>query len=507
MSDSGDEEDITNFKELHKRTDMKIDNSKALRFYIRAADTMFRTAKAYQNDGAIIRAYMLYLRYSTLIISELPSHPEYLKTNQKEVKILKENCKQALDALELLKPVVERKFKQLEVKKRSNQQPPTRSSTQTPPPPAVASSSNQAPPRGSSLATALPNQAPLGASNMPPQISPSASPVPSFAPQDDKWYQVKDLSAYRQVEDTFKNMSLNDIGSADFRRSSAIKNDGRIELPRSLDSYPTLQQNQSESLNYQPRPQPPQPPPKPNRAVPAFPPKPVLEDPFADPSELRSYIPPLDPSQVTSYANIKTPSIPPKPVAYYGLGLMPKTESGTRLRNLIVPEEIYDLFLRIADSNTRKNLETCGILCGKLKHDRLYVTTLVIPKQTATSDSCTTQNEEELFEVQDKEDLLTLGWIHTHPSQSCFMSSVDLHTHCMFQVLMPEAIAIVVSPKHNQRGIFRLTDPPGLEVITQCAASEMFHPHPDLPLYREANEEGIGHVLSVNGSLKVFDLR
>jgi len=36
----------------------------------------------------------------------------------------------------------------------------------------------------------------------------------------------------------------------------------------------------------------------------------------------------------------------------------------------------------------------------------------VIPKQTATSDSCTTECEEELFEVQDKYDTITLGWIH-----------------------------------------------------------------------------------------------
>ena len=41
-----------------------------------------------------------------------------------------------------------------------------------------------------------------------------------------------------------------------------------------------------------------------------------------------------------------------------------------------------------------------------------FITHLVIPKQTATSDSCTTLNEEELFELQDSHDLITLGWIH-----------------------------------------------------------------------------------------------
>ncbi|XP_048500379.1 AMSH-like protease sst2 isoform X2 [Beta vulgaris subsp. vulgaris] len=49
--------------------------------------------------------------------------------------------------------------------------------------------------------------------------------------------------------------------------------------------------------------------------------------------------------------------------------------------------------------------------------------------------NCQTLNEEENFEVQDRESLFPLGWIHTHPTQTCFMSSVDLHTHYSYQVL------------------------------------------------------------------------
>ena len=40
------------------------------------------------------------------------------------------------------------------------------------------------------------------------------------------------------------------------------------------------------------------------------------------------------------------------------------------------------------------------------------VTHVIIPKQRGTSDSCQTLHEEELFEYQDKLDLITLGWIH-----------------------------------------------------------------------------------------------
>ena len=42
----------------------------------------------------------------------------------------------------------------------------------------------------------------------------------------------------------------------------------------------------------------------------------------------------------------------------------------------------------------------------------LRVTHIIIPKQTGSSDSCETLSEEEIFDVQDQYDLITLGWIH-----------------------------------------------------------------------------------------------
>jgi STAM-binding protein len=33
-----------------------------------------------------------------------------------------------------------------------------------------------------------------------------------------------------------------------------------------------------------------------------------------------------------------------------------------------------------------------------------------------------------------EKDLLALGWIHTHPQQTCFLSSIDVHTHMPYQV-------------------------------------------------------------------------
>lgn len=126
-------------------------------------------------------------------------------------------------------------------------------------------------------------------------------------------------------------------------------------------------------------------------------------------------------------------------------------ENGMPLRKVLIPDSIINRFLELASNNTRKNTETCGVLAGKLSHDEFTITTLIIPKQTGTSDTCAMLNEEEILEIADQRDLLTLGWIHTHPTQQCFMSSVDLHTQFPYQLLMAEAIAIVVAPTQTPK--------------------------------------------------------
>lgn len=131
------------------------------------------------------------------------------------------------------------------------------------------------------------------------------------------------------------------------------------------------------------------------------------------------------------------------------------------LRSITIPAEIIGKFLRLASDNTRKNLEFCGVLTGILAHDAFTLTTLIIPKQTSTSDTVAMEGEEEVHAVQESRNLLTLGWIHTHPTQQCFMSSVDLHTQLPYQYLLEESIAIVVAPTQNPKyplnlcGLFR----------------------------------------------------
>ncbi|KAK3002124.1 hypothetical protein RJ639_022216 [Escallonia herrerae] len=276
------------------------------------------------------------------------------------------------------------------------------------------------------------------------------------------------------------------------------------------------------------------------------------------------------------------------------------TSNSNSYQHLHLPVKMMEDFLIFARENTAKNLETCGVLAGSLKNRVFHITTLIVPKQESTSDSCQTLNEEEIFEVQDKFSLFQLGWIHgkrakstgrshnqslkaiflgsekskclenlsrvvqvrlvassqmltnrqTHPSQTCFMSSVDLHTHYSYQgtimfeesksvaaadkhssvvsiggsalmilhfsnfvcassqIMLPEAIAIVMAPKDESspHGIFHLSDPGGVAVIRNCQ-QRGFHPHEEAedgsPIY-----EHCSHVfMNPNLKFEIVDLR
>ncbi|NWU62410.1 STALP protease, partial [Pterocles burchelli] len=178
-----------------------------------------------------------------------------------------------------------------------------------------------------------------------------------------------------------------------------------------------------------------------------------------------------------------------------------QTQLAEALRGVILPRDLCHRFLLLAEANTVRGIETCGILCGKLTHNEFTITHVIVPKQSAGPDYCDMENVEELFGIQDQYDLLTLGWIHTHPTQTAFLSSVDLHTHCSYQLMLPEAIAIVCSPKHNDTGIFRLTNAGMLEV--SACKKKGFHPHTKEPrLFNPCN-----HVVGKDIKIIVLDLR
>ena len=104
--------------------------------------------------------------------------------------------------------------------------------------------------------------------------------------------------------------------------------------------------------------------------------------------------------------------------------------------------------------------------------------------------------------------VIVLGWVHTHPRQTCFLSSVDLHTHCGYQTMLDEAVAVVLAPTDPRRrvGVFQLTQPEGLGLVQRCR-ERGFHPHDTAPSGQELYAES-SHVSFAEGvQFRVVDLR
>ncbi|XP_052185023.1 AMSH-like ubiquitin thioesterase 2 isoform X2 [Diospyros lotus] len=157
------------------------------------------------------------------------------------------------------------------------------------------------------------------------------------------------------------------------------------------------------------------------------------------------------------------------------------------IKDVHISAQLIEDFLALARDNTNNDLETCGVIGAFLRGGTFYVTTLIIPKQESTSSSCQALNEEDIFAILSEQSLFPLGWIH---------------------IMVPEAVAIVMAPTDKSRGygIFRLTDPGGMDILKECQEKE-FHSHREpaggRPLY-----EHCSHVfVNPNLILEIFDLR
>lgn len=81
------------------------------------------------------------------------------------------------------------------------------------------------------------------------------------------------------------------------------------------------------------------------------------------------------------------------------------------MRPIDMPVELLDQFLGVARLNTLRKTETCGLLLGRLRGAGFIITTLLIPEQRGTSDTCIMESEELVVEFSTGRELLTLGWV------------------------------------------------------------------------------------------------
>ncbi|GJJ72269.1 STAM-binding protein [Entomortierella parvispora] len=422
-------------KELNDRAQVTVVDSTPIRFYIRAAQLLFRQAQIYQNEGDLQTSYIQYMKFCNLAISDLRKHPEHSNPIYKaSLSSLRKTAMNALDEIEILKPILDRKYEEYQEYVRQRDEEAMQEALEAQ---LIHDSQRQI----ELERMRKEQQDALWAQNMPSQ----------------------DWSIQKALEGV--------VGVNSMQHSHHYQHQHPHHGVQEIQYPEHHRQPHHSTLIRQPSL-----PPTPTGPAPAIPRKTPI------------------PGNV--------PKLPPKIKIEEDVH-----EFSEGLRTMIVPIRLLDRFLNIVRPNTLKKLETCGILAGVLSRNKLTVTTLIIPKQTATSDTCSTTNEDELFEFQMERDLMTLGWIHTHPTQTCFMSSVDLHTHCSYQLMLPEAIAIVCAPSHEKDyGVFRLTDPPGLQVITNCRQKPLFHQHPgEDDIYTDACDRG--HVELVDMDLDIVDMR
>ncbi|KAM0944313.1 putative ubiquitinyl hydrolase 1 [Dioscorea sansibarensis] len=476
-----------------------VDNRFSLRLYYRIADNLIKQANIYREENNIIDLYIMLLRFSSLITETIPNHRDYQVSLQREKLLYRKKLLNVLDELEVLKPDVRHKLEELNGKSRNQatmwvqpiQNISFDSSFVWPPAKKQTSKINEF--------SQVHGVGGLNGFSSGGLNGFSSGPVA----QHDKLSQSKfvdrkfSLSIPRATEETLSRHSILGPNGLHGEWRPTIVN-REIKYPSNLDMTPI----EVPSLN----------PPTQEEAVDvkgnvaSEKERSVLEEvlslhddgPLVRAEELSSTVAPDIAEVLSTLDIIKEPSVPPVRAQVEDLITDTLKASNSSLGDSIslqdelarseTPLEVHisttmmESFMRLAKSNTDRNLETCGVLAGSLKNRKFFVTALIVPKQESTSDSCQTTDEEEIFDYQDKQSLFPLGWIHTHPTQSCFMSSIDVHTHYSYQIMLPEAIAIVMAPRDGSRthGIFRLTTPGGMSVIRKCP-HRGFHPHENPP--------------------------
>lgn len=501
---------------------LDVDNRISLRIYFRIADNVLRQAAIFRNEKNILDLYVMLLRFSSLVSETIPRHRDYAASPQSKKVSLRKQLLTALKELESLKSAVKLKVEELDRKPtyqaigwNDNNQNNNNCSLST---------SIEWPPR--KMNTVTNNQLSKGSWNFHGDMYGSSDGQhKSHALPVEERFQRLSLSIPRPKEETLLKHSILGPNGLSGQWQPPLSNKG-VWYPSNIDvtpvEIPRLQQVEttengvavtkdddfsgSEKTTMKPAPE-------------------LNDEDIQKPQDTEQPMISFESPDVPDTVIIRQPTPPPvlaevqdlipaePAVAAVKEDSMDSSLSDGLLRaeapmELHISTSMMDTFMRLAKSNTMKNLETCGILAGTLKNRKFCITALIIPKQESTSDSCQATNEEEIFEAQDQRSLFPLGWIHTHPTQSCFMSSIDVHTHYSYQVMLPEAVAIVMAPRDGTKkhGIFRLTTPGGMSIIRHCERRG-FHSHDPPadggPIYKQCTD------VYMNPKLKfdVIDLR
>lgn len=429
------------------------------------------------REGDFPRAYLMLYRETTLVMDRLRNHPSYNERESRKLyRPLLDEIPKVVQQLERIKPVIQEQHDEYQRMMSSSR-------------PASGNRSRRKQPKILDVADNVDLAVDIAQKELRKRDSvrrPSHAPdrggrvwhVPERDAREDAERSV-DLQA--ELEATRRTLDSVTNDRNEPSRGSPLARDPFSRPSHANHYYPPTSRSQPveytperpvSRLTASPRPQ--RPPKEPSLDTPSYSPPPPSFSRHDVDATSQYQPPPSRPAKTPMPQDNGTAVLPPRPrkdplLDGHGAPALPRKETpptsdddasqrvafrpaahlenGDPLRYVFLPSQLRASFLDLAAHNTARGLEMCGILCGTPVNNALFVTTLIIPEQRCTSDTCETVNESALLDYCIAEDLLMIGWIHTHPTQSCFMSSRDLHTQAGYQVMMPESIAIVCAPR------------------------------------------------------------
>eukprot|EP00092_Neocalanus_flemingeri_P005354 GFUD01005768.1.p1 GENE.GFUD01005768.1~~GFUD01005768.1.p1 ORF type:complete len:463 (-),score=149.38 GFUD01005768.1:183-1571(-) len=428
--------------------EFKIDCNIPIRRYFRSGQEMIKMAEVYHNEGSLEAAYILYMKYMTLFVEKLKAHRDFSQVLPAEKKRVKGVVKDVMGKTEVLKLTLKSRFeeehkvwlKEEQVRRWEEQREQARRDEE------MKEAGRRKMEEVASIErdrqVALWHQAQLDKEDrenrgVGPPAGSGVGEIQDYTPS---------RGADRVVYDPNK---YSDTASAPSQANEGLPSYDSVVGP---------------SVS---------PPPSYDRTAPSY-------DRTAKPAPniTAPSISALSISAPTPSTSTSTPA--------FDRSAKPTISAPTGLRTVMVPSDLSEAFLAVAKSNSDRGVETLGTLGGHLANNKFIVSHLLIPRQEGKSDSCTMEGLEDVWDVHDKENIIFLGWVHTHPAYSVFLSSVDMHNQYEWQHMLPEALAIVCSIKDGVVGNLRLT-PAGMSEVGGCSLTN-FHPHSkEPPLWEEAS--------------------
>lgn len=432
--------------------------------------------KAYLLDRNLPQAFIVLFRYSILVADYLRTHPEAKDPdNRRLARPLQHRLPDVLATLESIKPEIRESYEQW-IKLSSTRRDPARGSRHA----HTSSSSSSTNHDVLDPALAWNYQSPTEILDIRDREHQDLAV--DLAKKEMRRRRLAgswgtDVSKYRDpgpssVDDTDLRRQM-ELARRQLDQSQSYGGgsyDDDVVTPTNY-SYPSIRRSSPArhepipaplSVPQGPRPLPPRPPKGPPLIAPLSPKKPPprpQKEPLASYNNKLEYTPSYESAEPPEYTlDPETPPArPPKTLDEpKRVTFAPNRylENGEPLRPVFLPRDLRHSFLKKASRNTERGLEMCGLLCGVLINNALFINHLLIPDQKCTANTCDTESEEDIWKFCDDKDVIIIGWIHTHPTQTCFLSSRDQHTQSGYQAMLNESVAIVCAPRYEPSSVF-----------------------------------------------------